>query len=231
MNQFFKIGIILGIGSVFLLADSSQGNSKNLNELADFYYKEGYQNGYKNGYEKGYAKALNYAKEKLKEYALKIKAYEAGKYLIKEKKITYPEIFYLKNPDNSIKIIIKNSEIEKEIGADDILYIPQLNKKNLENINDTVNHPSTTVVSNAVSLQDIQSNPEVPKLSSKTLNTYYIYMPNTQSYKALLNKAGLVYTEDGDKLKIIFKNKNNAQSFINDFHLIKNVDYFINERE
>jgi len=229
MKQFLKIGIIIGIGATFLLADS-QNNSKNLNELANFYYKQGYQSGYKDGYEKGYAQALNYAKQKIKEYALKIKAYEAGKYLIKEKRITYPEIFYLKNPDNSIKIVIKNSKIEKEIGADDILYIPQLNGNDLHNINDTVNHQSKTV-SNAVSLQDIQSNPEVPKLSSQALNTYYIYMPNTQSYKAILNQAGLVYTEDGDKLKIIFKDKNNAQSFIHDFHLVKNVDYFANERK
>ena len=215
-----KIALSLLCLSSFLLADN-----KNLNALANFYYKQGYQTGYKEGYEKGYQDALNYAKEKLKEYALKIKAYEAGKYLIKTEKITYPQVFYLKNPDdNSIKIVIKNSQIENEIGADDILYLPKLNLKEYKNINDTINE--NYQVSNSVSLKEIQTNPEVPKPSKDTLKTYYIYMPNTESYKKILNQAGLVYSEEGNKLKIIFASKKDAQNFIKDFGLIKNVDYF-----
>ena len=223
-----KITLSLLCLSSLLLADNTNFNSKNLNSLANFYYKQGYQTGYKEGYEKGYQEALNYAKQKLQEYALKIKAYEAGKYLIKTKKITYPQIFYLRNPDNSIKIIIKNSQIKNEIGADDILYLPKLNLKEYKNIDNTVN--ANYQVSNAVSLKDIQTNPEVPKLSKNTLKTYYIYMPNTESYKNILNEAGLVYSEEGNRLKIIFMNKKEAQNFIKDFGLIKNVDYFTGDR-
>jgi len=212
-----------------LFAGLSLYAKENLNGLANFYYKQGYQAGYKEGYEKGYQDALNYAKEKLKEYALKIKSYEAGKYLIKEKKITYPQIFYLKMPDNSIKIVIRNSQIENEISADDILYIPKLNLKDFENINDTVK--KSTTVSNAISLKDIQTNPEVPKLSKNTLNLYYLYMPNTESYKAILNKAGLVYTEYGNKLKIVFQSKKDADNFIKDFGLIKGIDYFTSSED
>ena len=214
-------GIVLSIN---LFAGEIDKNEKDLGSIANFYYKQGYQAGYKQGYEEGYQKALNYAKEKLKEYALKIKAYEAGKYLIATKKITYPQVFYIKNPDNSIKIVIKNSQIEKEIGADDILYIPNINLSNLKNINDTIK-PSYEV-SNSVSTQDIQTNPEVPKLSKNTLNAYYLYMPNTESYKNILNKAGLVYAETGNRLKVIFQSKKEAQNFIKDFGLVKNIDYF-----
>ena len=216
-------GILLMFGFTGLNAFSN--NNKNLKGLADFYYKQGYQAGYKSGYEKGYQDALNYAKQKLQEYALKIKAYEAGKYLIKEDKITYPQVFYIKKPDNSIQIVIKNSQIANEISAGDILYIPKLNLNDYSDIYSTANKNSLTV-SNAVSLNQLQINPEVPKISKNTLKVYYLYMPNTQSYKALLNKANVPYAEDGNRLKIIFSSKKNAEEFIKNYGLVKNVDYF-----
>ncbi len=229
-KRVFITGLLLGALAVNAFADETvQKNTKNLNGIANFYYKQGYQTGYKQGYEAGYAKAIRYAENKLNEYALKIKAYEAGKYLIKSQRITYPQVFYIKNPlDNSIKIVIKNSQISNEIGASDILYIPELNLKDFNNINNSVNPNSSKyhTVSNAVSLNEEQTNPEIPKLSKNTLNTYYIYMPNTQSYKDILNQAGLVYAETGNRLKIIFTSKQNAKKFIKNFGLVKNVDYF-----
>ena len=226
MKKILKtISLISILAGTNLFANPVDKNTKNLNGIANFYYKQGYQTGYKQGYEAGYAKALNYAKAKLQEYALKIKAYEAGKYLIATKKITYPQVFYIRNPDNSIKIVIKNSQIAKEISAGDILYVPEINFNNMQNINNTVN-PSYTKASNAVSTQDIQNNPEVPKLSKNTLNAYYLYMPNTESYKSILNKSGVVYAEDGNKLKVIFSNHKTAKTFIKNFGLVKNIDYF-----
>jgi hypothetical protein len=220
MSKIILTGIVLSAG---LFANSSE-NNMNINEIGNFYYKQGYSQGYKSGYEAGYRDALNFAKEKLNEYLLKIRAYEAGKYLIKSKKITYPQIFYVKLPDDSIKVVIKNSKIEKEISPEDIIYIPKLKNETFNNIKKTDENSN---VSNAVGVKDVQTNIETPKPSNQSLKTYYIYMPNTQTYKAILNKAGLVYAEDGNKLKIIFASKKNADNFIKDFGLKKNVDYFI----
>lgn len=221
----FLTGLLIGVNA---FAYQGNMNTKNLNGIANFYYKQGYQSGYKQGYDAGYAKALKYAEEKLNQYALKIKAYEAGKYLIATKKITYPEVFYLKQ-GNSIKIVIKNSQIANEIGADDILYLPEINLANFENINRTANPDNIKYqVTNSVSTQEINKNPEIPTLSKNTLGAYYLYMPNTETYKSILNKAGIVYAESGNRLKVIFQNKKNAKTFIKNFGLVKNIDYFTN---
>lgn len=105
----------------------------------DFFYQRGYENGYLSGYEKGVEEAFKEAKSMLKNYANELKAYELGKYLIKNQNLTYPQVWQEIDDSGLVKLRVLPSRIEKELSIDELFAkfasIPTRNAsidKNLE---------------------------------------------------------------------------------------------------
>jgi hypothetical protein len=99
-----------------------------LNEMQRFYYNKGAEDAKEKAYNAGYKQAMdNFTKKILPAYAQRIKAYEAGKYLIKEGKITYPKVFRYKEGD-SYRIQIEPPVVEKQFTEKDLYILPEASK-------------------------------------------------------------------------------------------------------
>lgn len=97
-----------------------------LNEMQRFYYNQGAEDTKETAYNAGYKQAMDdFTKKILPLYSKRIKAYEAGKYLIKEGRITYPKVFRYKE-DGAYKIHIEPSVVEKEFSEKDLYAIPEI---------------------------------------------------------------------------------------------------------
>jgi hypothetical protein len=118
-----------------------------LNDMQRFYYEQGFSDASQVSYEKGYHKATQDFKEKvLVNYANRIKAIEAGKYLTKEGKITYPKVFRIKD-GSGYKVHIEAPVVEKEFTEKDLFMLPA--------IETTITLPSSTETSGQ---EDIPAN-------------------------------------------------------------------------
>lgn len=120
--------------TLFLLNGCSD---KNINPIP---YGENSQNYVKqNEFEKGYASAIKKEKFKweekgyqralaiVKKYSADIRSYEAGKYAIKNKFVTYPKLIALQS-DGSIKLKSLGCEIRSDMTVDDIFHYYNRNR-------------------------------------------------------------------------------------------------------
>ncbi|EAH7567692.1 hypothetical protein EOD82_08990, partial [Campylobacter jejuni] len=106
-------------------------NFLNATTTEDFFYQRGYENGFSNGYEQGVREAFKQAKLMLKNYQDELKAYEIGKYLIKNQNLTYPQVWQEIDNNGLMKLRVLPSKIEKELNIDELFakfaYIPKIN--------------------------------------------------------------------------------------------------------
>ena len=120
-----KIVLAAALCSSFLFA----GNS-----TEEFFYQSGYDQGQKDGFDKGVREAFKVAKKVLDEYKEEIRAYEIGKYLVKDSYLTAPKVYQsLGDAGETLKIQVMKSRIEKELDIKDIFSkfgtIPTLNEQ------------------------------------------------------------------------------------------------------
>ncbi len=188
------------------------------NEAEDFFYKRGYEAGYNQGYEAGVAKAMEEAKNILVKYKDTIKSYEIGKYLIKTKRITYPQVWQERDSKGSVRITVLPSEIKEELDIDAIfdLYgsfpLKDLDK-NFE-INDTSRN------SVYLSYRDNAAN-SMPSAADREKDINIITLDKTWKNEDILKKANLVYSDDGKSYKVIFFTNKEKQDFCNSFGVCK----------
>lgn len=188
------------------------------NEAEDFFYKRGYEAGYNQGYEAGVAKAMEEAKNILVKYKDTIKSYEIGKYLIKTKRITYPQVWQERDSKGSVRITVLPSEIKEELDIDAIfdLYgsfpLKDLDK-NFE-INDTSRN------SVYLSYRDNAAN-SMPSAADREKDINIITLDKTWKNEDILKKANLVYSDDGKSYKVIFFTNKEKQDFCKSFGVCK----------
>lgn len=112
--------------SSLIFAESSTTDLAGLNEMQRFYYEQGYQDSRIKSYEEGYKRAKDeFVNQILPRYANRIKAYEAGKYLIEEGKITYPKVFRYKGKDG-YSVHIEAPIVEKAFDEKDLYMLPEI---------------------------------------------------------------------------------------------------------
>lgn len=127
--KYLKIAVFIAAfsTSVFSSEIKSEIDLAGLNEMQRFYYDKGAEDTKEKAYLAGYKQAMDdFTKKILPAYAKNIKAYEAGKYLIKEGKITYPRVFRYKDGD-SYKIQIEPPAVEKQFTEKDLYALPEFN--------------------------------------------------------------------------------------------------------
>lgn len=206
---------IVALGSS-LYADSSE-----------FYFEKGYKQGKSVGYKKGFEAGKKYFLKQLKKRMASIRAMEAGKYLIKQYKITAPKVFQKKLRDGSIKVVVEGCKLEKELTPEEIMTLPTM-PNDYKSSNTYEYNPNTNqkAVSNSVYLPGVDSNEEIPHGTEEVNNATYLVLPNTTYYKKLLDKEGKPYAIDNNgKIKVLFENNREKQLFIHNYELHAGEDY------
>jgi hypothetical protein len=188
------------------------------NEAEEFFYKRGFEAGYNQGFEAGVKKAMEEAKLTLVKYRDTIKSYEISKYLIRSKRLTYPQIWQEKDSKGGIKITVLRSEIEDELDIDAIFdkfgSIPS------KEFNDAAEIDNLARNSVYLSYRDNAAN-SIPSASDREKNINTISLKKTWKNEDILKKANLVYADDGDNYKVMFFSEQEKKDFCKSFGVCK----------
>jgi len=195
-------------------------------DSADYYYNKGYSEGKIVGYRKGFEAGKKEALKQLKRRLNEIKAMEAGKYLVKEHKITAPKLYQVKQEDGSIKVVVKGCQLEKELTPEEIMMLPKVN-----NIvgSDALSYSTKNdkkAISDSVYLPGVDTKSEIPHSPDEANRVTYLYLPNTEYYKKLLDSAGKPYAISYDgKIKVLFESNRDKNIFVKEYDLNPGEDY------
>lgn len=206
--KIFKTTLMLSLFFSLSFADSTE----------DFFYKRGYENGYASGYQKGIQEAFAEAKAMLSKYADSLKAYEIGKYLIKNQNLSYPQVWQEIQKDGSIKLRVIPSEIVKELNVEELFSkfanIPTLK----ENISDSLNLSSEE--QNSMLLNDRDSNiNDIPQNVNEQANKQILQINKSARNLDILKRANVVFSDEGNFYNVLFFTKTEKQDFCKQYEL------------
>lgn len=194
--------------------------ASNATSTEDFFYQRGYENGYTQGYEKGVEEAFKEAKAMLKNYANELKAYELGKYLIKNQNLTYPQVWQEVDDSGLVKLRVLPSKIEKELSVDELFAkfasIPTREaviNKDLE---------LSVAEKNSVSLSyrdgNINTLPQKPNTAN---NKQTLSLAKSSKNLEILKKANVVFSDEGSFYNVLFFTKAEKEAFCSQFEICK----------
>lgn len=208
--KIFKIILMLSLFSSLVFADSTE----------DFFYKRGYENGYASGYQKGVEEAFTEAKAMLSKYADSLRAYEIGKYLIKNQNLTYPQVWQEIGQDGLVKLRVMPSEIVKELDIETLFSkfanIPTLK----ENITDTLS--LSLEEQNAVLLNDRDSNiNNLTQNVNEQANKQTLQINKSAKNLDILKRANVVFSDEGNFYNVLFFTDAEKQDFCKQYEICK----------
>lgn len=187
-------------------------------EAEEFFYQRGVEAGYKQGYEQGVKDAFIESKKILAQYKNEIKAFEIGKYLVRNGYITYPKVWQRVDSNGDIKIEIQPSRIEKELNIADIFTkfgsIPTA--PYAEKAESNPLHAKNSVYS---ATRDNFSS--TPKKASANQDIVTISMENTGTNEEIVRRANLVYSVDkpNNRIKVMFFNRTEKNNFCSQYQI------------
>ena len=187
-------------------------------EAEEFFYQRGVEAGFKQGYEQGVKDAFEESKKILAKYKNEIKAYEIGKYFLKEGYITYPKVWQRLDEFGNVKIEIQPSKIVKELNIADIFskFNTLPTNPNPEMIS---SNPLTARNSVNTATRDIVIS--TPKKASANQEIVTISIENTGKNEEIVKKANLVYSVDkpNDRIKVMFFNRSEKNNFCKQYKI------------
>lgn len=179
-----------------------------------FYYDRGFENGWNQGYDLGIQKGIEIAKKVVEKYKDRIRAYEIGKYLIEEKKITYPQIYQIQDPSSgALTIQVTPSHIEQELNIDQIFdifgTIPTIEQKKDQFLSQS---------NNSVVLSPRDGNLDsMPRNPSKNSEIIYMNIKKNSQNEKVLRQANLVYEDHKKVYRVMFFNAKEKKDFCSQF--------------
>jgi hypothetical protein len=212
--------------SVALIA--TMGYADNGSDSSDYYFGMGYKKGKIVGYRKGFEAGKKEALKELNKRFAEIKAMEAGKYLVKQYKITAPKVFQKKMSDGSIKVVIDGCKLEKELTPEEIMLLPKMPNGYKVSSSYGGYNPSVSqkAISDSVYLPGVDTEDNIPHGTEEVNDITYLILPNTEYYKKLLDKAGKPFSISADgKIRVLFQNHRDKMLFINHYELKAGEDY------
>lgn len=198
-------------------------------EVEEFFYNRGYKSGYDAGYDAGYKKAMEAAKDMLLNYKEELKAFEIGKYLVAEHKITAPQIWQVKDDSGSIKISVRGCKIEDELSIADLFSrfngIPKQKTSDFgeksggdKSSQKQSNENSEDFRRSSVTLSDRDGEANVaPDKANRDGSKTYLNVKKSDSSKSILDKANVVYSEDETTYRVLFFNRTEKENFCDNF--------------
>jgi hypothetical protein len=205
---------------IVLAALLSSGLLMAADTTEDFFYQNGYEQGQKDGFNQGVAAAFKEAKKVLEAYKEEIRAYEIGKYLVKERYLTAPKIYQVIDENGGLKVDISKSRIEKELSIDDIFAkfgtIPVMNETN--NIsNDTLSLDEQ----NSVNIASRDNIINLPGEADKNNKIITVSIEKNSKNEEILKKSNTVYSLDDDRFKVMFFSRTEQTNFCNSFKICR----------
>ncbi|RTJ13532.1 hypothetical protein [Campylobacter jejuni] len=186
----------------------------------DFFYQRGYENGFSSGYEQGVKEAFLAAKDMLKNYQNELKAYEIGKYLIKNQNLTYPQVWQEIDDNGLVKLRVLPSKIEKEINIDELFAkyasIPQIKPNINQNLESNINEKNSV----QLSYRDSNIN-KMPQKVSQLANKKTLSVEKNSRNLDILKKANVVFSDEGTSYQVLFFTNTEKQNFCEEFQICK----------
>jgi hypothetical protein len=218
MLNILKGSLLISLMSVNILAKDNPKNTTTASDsqINQFYYNKGYSDGKTIGYDKGYQKAIKDVLKVLQKYKTKMEAIESAKYLLREGKITYPQVFKVwKN--GGYKIIITPPKVEDKLSITDLVNVLTLNNNtNYDSNDNSTNNTNTNVSSNDKSfhIQNEQYYTKAPlRRASSILNKTILYLPKTATIHQLLISSGKSFAETQKSYEIFFNSESEKNNF------------------
>ena len=198
-----------------MAAASDSGESHGISDsMQRFYYEQGYKKA-KDLYEvKGYMKALRDFERLLAGQKDKWRAYEAGKYLIKEGKITYPQVYRVRQGD-AYKVVIECSEVEGEFSERELFILPLLDKIRAESLEDDTDQ-SIPEVSGFVDdgFSVVEKDPSIVSKPYSVKNKISVDIPyKNEGLKSMLDSHNVEYAPNENGYRIFFTNERERDFF------------------
>ena len=210
----FKKSSLIAISALFLSTNFAFG----ANSTEDFFYNRGYEMGYQAGFNKGVEQAFKEAKKVLEKYGSQLKAYEIGKYLIKNQKLTYPQVWQEMDGDGRVVLRITQSQIQKELNIDGLFSsfaeIPQIEQMPLDRLE------LTTAERNSVNLSIRDSNiNEMPQNPSSAINQQTLRIKKSSKNLDILKRANVVFSDEDEGYNVLFFTDTEKRDFCRQFEI------------
>ena len=202
--------------SINLLAKDSKPTSETILNIEKFYYQKGYKDAGEKYYRKGYLQAIEDMKKKLLLFKKRHEAIEASKYLSLTGKITYPEVFKIKDGNGGYKIKIIPPRVEKTFSVYDLASLPDGSDIN-NNMDKEIKSDENKISKAFYGEYDLSNRENEGTVVSATNINKQTTMQVTKNRKneAVLNIAGVSYTAGKNKYTIYFKDKLEKKIFCN----------------
>lgn len=214
-RKIMKLRYLLAI---MLLVMSANANT-NQTSTEDFFYQRGYEAGFNNGFEIGVQKALQEAKTMLSKYNDVLQSYEIGKYLIKSKNLTYPQVWQERQSDGTLKIRVIPSKIEKQINIDE-LFAKFMTIPTLQSVTMGESGSLNPKAKNSIYLSNRDSNfNTLPQNVNQASNKFTLVVEKNSTNLDILKKANVVFSDEGDNYNILFFTKTEKLDFCNQYEI------------
>jgi len=193
------------------------------NTTEDFFYQSGYEQGQKDGFDKGVREAFIVAKKVLDEYKEEIRAYEIGKYLVKDSYLTAPKLYQVLGSNaESVRLEVMKSRIEKELNIEEIFSkfgtIPTLNK--VDDLNANIRSIDEI---NSVNIANRDNILNLPGEADKNDKIITVSIEKNSKNEEILKSSNAVYSLDGDseRFKVMFFTRTEKDNFCNNFKICR----------
>lgn len=189
-----------------------------MDNVQRFYYELGYEKAKSQYEEVGYRKALRDFEKLLEQHKRKWQAYEAGKYLIKEGKLTYPQVYRERN-GNSYSIHIEPSTIEKEFSERELFILPLIERLEAGGIHDELEVQQHAPQSsgqrarneNAYAMVDMPAQTSEPYSAKTHLTVDFPYF--NAGIKQTLDSFNIKYSTSNGATRMYFVDANQKDFF------------------
>jgi len=186
-------------------------------EAEQFFYERGFENGYKAGYERGVKEGIKIAKQVLLRWRDSIRAYEAGKYLVRSKALTYPQVWQTRD-ENGVRLVVTPAKIENEVDIDGLFkrfgYNLPTAPSDLQ-IEKALNENKEAL--NSVRLIERDNPSALPAPANKDAQITTMRVKKTYKNRKILDKANVVYQDDGDSYTVMFFSATEKRDFCSNF--------------
>lgn len=218
MKRFFTVAAICV--SMNAAETSASVDLAGLNEMQRFYYEQGYQDARAKSFDEGYRQAKDeFTNKILPRYAQRVKAFEAGKYLVEEGKITYPKVFRYRDK-NGYSVHIEAPTVEKSFTEKDLYMLPEITMSHC-NTADT-QQASLDVASSADGY--MQNSFDIPAKDDVTLGRdsapevrkekVVVHIPyKNEGLVQALDSYNINYSSTKDGLDLFFSNDSEKNDF------------------
>lgn len=180
---------------------------QDLTNMQNHYYEKGYKEASKIYYRLGYEEAIKNSIKSLEKYKKQIDAYEAGKYYSQSGKLTYPQMYRVKDGDNYV-IRIERPELKEKMTYKDILMIPEFQ-------GDLLSDVSFTEEIGVNQMNAFNSVTPVQTLNSPIADVrrFEVEFPKNDNVKQILAKNGKIYISTPESYKVVFDDKTDFETF------------------